>query len=122
MSKDQTHDVSVSVRTESPTQPKIFISYSWTSPGHREQVPHWAERLIQDGIDVVLDVYDLKEGHDKYSFMEKMATDPDVTHVLVVCDKGYSVKADAKKQEWERSLRSFREKYMRKWNNRSLFR
>jgi hypothetical protein len=52
---------------------------------------------VQDGIDVVLDVYDMKEGHDKYSFMERMVTDPYVTHVLVVCDKAYSQKADAKK-------------------------
>jgi hypothetical protein len=52
---------------------------------------------VQDGIDVVLDIYDLREGHDKYSFMERMVTDPDVTHVLVVCDRAYSEKADAKK-------------------------
>ncbi len=78
-------------------RPKMFISYSWTSPGHQERVRQWAERLVQDGIDVVLDVYDLKEGHDKYSFMERMVTDPNVTHVLVVCDKAYSEKADAKK-------------------------
>src|ERR1039457_7064826 len=80
-----------------PHLPKVFISYSWTSPGHQERVRQWAERLVQDGIDVVLDVYDLKEGHDKYSFMERMVTDPNVTHVLVVCDKAYSEKADAKK-------------------------
>jgi hypothetical protein len=80
-----------------PVRPKIFISYSWTSPGHQERVRQWAERLVQDGIDVVLDVYDMKEGHDKYSFMERMVTDPYVTHVLVVCDKAYSQKADAKK-------------------------
>ena len=77
--------------------PKVFISYSWTSPRHRERVRLWAERLIQEGIDVILDIYDLKEGHDKYSFMERMVTDPTVTHVLVVCDKAYSEKADAKK-------------------------
>jgi len=46
---------------------------------------------------VVLDIFDLKEGQDKYTFMERMVTDPRVTHVLVVCDKAYSEKADAKK-------------------------
>jgi hypothetical protein len=82
---------------EPPARPKMFISYSWTSPGHQERVRQWAERLVQDGIDVVLDIYDLKEGYDKYSFMERMVTDPSVTHVLVVCDKAYSGKADARK-------------------------
>ena len=52
---------------------------------------------MQDGIDVLLDIYDLKEGHDKYLYMERMVTDPNVTHVLVVCDKAYSEKADARK-------------------------
>jgi hypothetical protein len=82
---------------EPVAQPKVFISYSWTSPGHQEQVRQWAERLLSDGIEVVIDVFDLKEGHDKYHFMERMVTDPKITHVLVICDKGYAEKADAKK-------------------------
>lgn len=77
--------------------PKAFISYSWTSPGHQALVKQWAEQLVADGVDVVLDIYDLKEGHDKYAFMERMVTDESVTHVLVVCDKAYSEKADARK-------------------------
>jgi hypothetical protein len=78
-------------------QPKVFISYSWSSPGHQALVEQWAEQLVDDGIDVVLDIYDLKEGHDKFVFMEKMVADPTVTHVLVICDKVYSEKADARK-------------------------
>lgn len=77
--------------------PKVFISYSWSSPAHQQLVQSWAERLVADGIDVVLDIYDLKEGHDKYAFMERMVTDSSVTHVLIVCDKKYSEKADARK-------------------------
>lgn len=78
-------------------QPKVFISYSWSSPQHQSLVREWAEQLIADGIEVVLDIYDLKEGHDKFVFMERMVTDSSVTHVLVVCDKIYSEKADARK-------------------------
>jgi len=78
-------------------QPKVFISYSWSTPGHQSLVQQWAEQLVADGIDVVLDIYDLKEGHDKFVFMERMITDPSVTHVLVICDKAYSEKADARK-------------------------
>ena len=42
--------------------PKVFISYSWTTTQHQLLVKEWADRLIADGIDVVLDIYDLKEG------------------------------------------------------------
>lgn len=78
-------------------KPKVFISYSWSSPGHQALVKQWADQLLSDGIDVILDIYDLKEGHDKYAFMERMVTDATVTHVLVVSDKAYSEKADARK-------------------------
>ncbi|HVU08477.1 MAG TPA: SEFIR domain-containing protein [Verrucomicrobiae bacterium] len=77
--------------------PKAFISYSWTSESHRELVRNWADRLMADGVNIVLDQYDLKEGHDKYVFMEKMVTDPSVTNVLVICDRTYAEKADARK-------------------------
>jgi hypothetical protein len=79
------------------SSPKVFISYSWTTPQHKNRVRLLAERLIQDGVEVVLDIYDLKEGHDKYSFMERMVTDSNITHVLVICDRLYAQKADAKK-------------------------
>ncbi len=77
--------------------PKVFISYSWASQSHRAMVLEWAERLIGDGVDVVFDQFDLKEGQDKYAFMERMITDDSVTHVLVICDKSYSEKADKRK-------------------------
>jgi hypothetical protein len=53
--------------------------------------------MVSDGVDVVLDIWDLKEGDDKYAFMEKMVTDEYVTHVLVFSDSQYTVKADARK-------------------------
>lgn len=46
---------------------KVFISYSWVVQAH---VVELAERLVANGIDVILDVWDLKPGHDKYAFME----------------------------------------------------
>src|SRR5947209_7654468 len=60
-------------------------------------VRNCADRLLADGVSIVLGQYDLKEGDDKYAFMEKMVTDPSVTHVLVFCDKAYAEKADARK-------------------------
>ena len=74
--------------------PKAFISYSWASPEHQGMVREWAERLAADGVDVVLDVYDLREGQDKFAYMERMVVDSTVTHVLVVSDATYATKAD----------------------------
>lgn len=78
-------------------KPRVFISYSWSSPGHQARIRQWGEQMVHDGVDVVLDVWDLKEGDDKYAFMEKMVTDESVTHVLVFSDSEYAAKADARK-------------------------
>lgn len=71
--------------------PKVFISYSWSSDA---QVLSLAQRLIAHGVDVVLDKWDLKEGQDKYAFMERCVNDPEITKVLIVCDKQYADKAN----------------------------
>lgn len=76
--------------------PKIFISYSWTNPKHEQWVLELAERLTSDGISVVLDKWDLKEGQDLHVFMEQMLEDPSISRVLVICDKGYKDKADGR--------------------------
>lgn len=73
---------------------KVFISYSWTNREHEEWVLNLATRLMNDGIDTKLDKWDLKEGNDKYAFMESMVTDETIGKVLVVCEKGYKEKAD----------------------------
>ncbi|HAV16093.1 MAG TPA: hypothetical protein DCW91_02320 [Acinetobacter nosocomialis] len=73
--------------------PKIFISYSWSSDC---LVVPLAERLVSHGVDVVLDKWDLKEGQDKYAFMEQCVNDPDITKVLIICDKKYADKANAR--------------------------
>jgi len=81
----------------STAQPKVFISYSWTSPQHEQWVLDLAERLSGDGIVTVLDKWDLKEGQDKHVFMEQMVNDVSIKKVLVVCDRVYQTKADDRK-------------------------
>lgn len=81
----------------SSSQPKVFISYSWTSPQHEQWVLDLAERLSGDGIAVILDKWDLKEGQDKHAFMEQMVHDESIAKVLVICDLGYQAKADDRK-------------------------
>lgn len=78
------------------TTPKTFISYSWTTDDHTDWVLRLAQRLRVDGVDVVIDRWDLQPGDDKYSFMEKMVSDNTVSHVLMILDEGYKKKADAR--------------------------
>ncbi|MEI7899629.1 MAG: SEFIR domain-containing protein [bacterium] len=77
--------------------PKVFISYSWTSPTHQDRIRSYAERLRNEGVDVVLDLWDLQAGQDKLVFMEKMVNDPSITHVLIFSDKRYADKANDRK-------------------------
>ena len=76
--------------------PKVFISYSWTNDAHVNKVIELAQRLMNDGVDVVLDKWELKEGQDKYAFMERSVTDSTITKVLMICDKAYAEKANAR--------------------------
>ncbi|MBN2564257.1 MAG: TIR domain-containing protein [Candidatus Eisenbacteria bacterium] len=82
---------------EEPPKRKVFVSYSWTSPEHQLRVVSLAERLVGDGVDVSLDRWDLREGQDKYAFMEQMVTDPSVDKVLVLADSAYADKADGRR-------------------------
>ncbi|WP_394888285.1 SEFIR domain-containing protein [Clostridium butyricum] len=73
---------------------RVFISYSWTNAPHEKWVLELAERLVSDGVDVILDKWDLKQGQDKYAFMESMVQDATIDKVLIICDRGYKEKAD----------------------------
>lgn len=77
--------------------PKVFISYSWHPEENKIRVQQLARRLMSDGVDVILDVWSLKDGQDKYVFMEKMVTDSDINKVLIICNKDYVEKADCRK-------------------------
>ena len=52
--------------------------------------------LTESGIHVILDKWDLKEGHDAFAFMEKMVTDPSVKKVAMICDEAYASRADGR--------------------------
>src|ERR1043166_5418649 len=78
------------------SNPKLFVSYSWTSPEHEAWVLKLATELRECGVDSILDKWDLKKGHDAHAFMERMATDSDIKKVLLITDKVYADKADGK--------------------------
>lgn len=81
---------------EAGAEQKAFISYSWSTPEHKAWVRRLAERLMEDGVYTILDEWDLKPGHDPIHFMEQSITSPDVTKVLIVCDRVYKEKADSR--------------------------
>lgn len=74
--------------------PKVFISYAWESEKHRVWVRTLADRLLADGIEAILDQYDLGLGDRLPQFMEESVTSAD--YVLIVCTPAYKAKADAR--------------------------
>lgn len=74
--------------------PKIFISYSWTNQDHEKWVIKLSTELVENGVDVILDKWHLKEGQDAHAFMERMVTDPAIKKVAIICDRVYKQKAD----------------------------
>lgn len=77
-------------------KPKVFISYSWSSPEHQEWVLDLAEKLHNDNIDPVIDKWDLREGQSAIDFMESMVVDSTIDKIIMVIDKEYQVKADSR--------------------------
>lgn len=73
---------------------KVFISYSWGNKEHQDWIINLGKRLMTDTVDVVLDRWSLKDGHDIHSFMEEMVKSEDIFRVLIVCNKKYKEKAD----------------------------
>ncbi|WP_433595144.1 SEFIR domain-containing protein [Lysinibacillus xylanilyticus] len=73
---------------------KTFISYSWSTLEHEDWVIELAERLVNHGVEVVLDKWDSEEGQNLNAFMQRCVTDSTIEKVLIVCDKIYTEKAD----------------------------
>ena len=74
--------------------PKVFISYSWSSKEYEEKVMDLAVRLQGDGIEVIIDKWIMQPGNDTINFMEKCVKDPSVNFVLMLLDEKYAIKAD----------------------------
>ena len=75
---------------------KVFISYAWGNSEYQEWVVDLATRLMDDTVDVVLDRWSLKDGHDIHSFMEEMVKAEDIFRVLIISDKKYTEKANGR--------------------------
>ena len=71
--------------------PKVFISYSHDSDEHKQWVLKLCTKLRENGVDVMLDQWDIRLGTDQTVFMEKLST---ADRVLVICTDIYVKKAD----------------------------
>lgn len=72
--------------------PIVFISYSHDTDEHKKWVLGLATDLRANGIDAVLDQWDLKPGQDMSAFMQRGIIEAD--RVILVCSETYVTKAD----------------------------
>lgn len=76
----------------SAVSPRVFISYSHDSQAHKDWGLKLATRLVANGVDVVLDQWDLTLGSDLPRFMEAGLTSAE--RVVAVCSETYTEKAN----------------------------
>ncbi len=72
--------------------PRVFISYSHDTPEHKAWVARLGTRLLENGVNVILDQWDLFPGDDVPTFMEQNLSTCDFA--VLVCTKKYVSKAN----------------------------
>ena len=72
--------------------PKVFISYSHDSFNHKQWVLFLASRLRSNGIDAILDQFELKPGDDIPLFVETNLAE--ANNILMICTENYVNKAN----------------------------
>ena len=77
--------------TEFTKPPKVFISYAWEDDV-KAWVLEFATRLRKNGVDVVLDLWEMSLGDQITVFMEKSVRDSDF--VILICTSKYKRKSD----------------------------
>ena len=62
---------------------KLFISYSWTNQDHETWVLNLAKELVENGVHVVIDKWDLKEVEQEFRAQIEMALKniPQLSHL-----------------------------------------
>ena len=73
---------------------RAFITYSWEDEDHKNWVKQFANALLNEGIEAVLDQYDLNPGDRLPHFMEQSVIGS--VYVLIICTPKYKEKADAR--------------------------
>ena len=65
--------------------PKVFISYSHDNLEHKKWVLDLAIRMRNNGIDAIIDQWELKPGDDLPHFMETHLASPD--KIIMICSE-----------------------------------
>jgi hypothetical protein len=76
------------------TIPKVFVSYSWDEEQHKAWVRSFASKLRSEGIDVILDQWQVQPGDQLPAFMEQSVRESDF--VLIVCTPRYKEKSEGR--------------------------
>ena len=74
--------------------PTVFISYSWSDDEYNQRVIELSRKLISDGVDVKLDKFEARPGHELLDFMESCVKDPLIDKVIILLDPVYKSKAN----------------------------
>lgn len=80
------------ISTETIENPIVFISYSWDNEDHKSWILNLSKRLFDNGVQVILDRYELKPGANMIHFMESSI--PKADKVLIVFTPNYKLKAE----------------------------
>lgn len=72
--------------------PSVFISYSHDNDAHKEWVYELACNLVKNGVNTLLDQWDIQLGSNLIAFMEKGLSNSD--RVLVICTDNYNQKSN----------------------------
>jgi hypothetical protein len=70
----------------------VFISYSWDSEEHKKWVLELADRLVKEGVNVILDRYELRPGKSLPHFVETSIKKAD--RVVIIFTPNYKLKAE----------------------------
>ena len=88
---DQTQNIADAIRVDGKTI-KTFISYSWDNENHKQWVKDLAQELRSDGIEAILDEWELALGDQLTHFMEKKIQECE--YVLIICTPDYCKKSN----------------------------
>lgn len=80
------------VTTDIIDNPTVFLSYSWDDEEHKNWILSLATKLIENGVNVLLDRYELGPGKNMLHFMDNAIKQAD--KVVMIFTPNYKLKAD----------------------------
>lgn len=92
--QEHIQEVQIEQQEITHTPPRVFISYSWDSEPHKEWVLKLSEDLRKNGVETLLDRYELIAGKNLSHFMEESIETAE--KVLVIFTEQYKEKASGR--------------------------